>query len=120
MAGLLCSQKMQTQGLSMAGSQLSLCRSVARPMFIRTPVQMAQKLQGKVVSTSMQKTVVIEVNNMQPHPRYGKRIRTTKKYKVHDDKEICRIGDYVEVDPSAPISKTKRFTVSQILRKSEF
>ena len=76
-------------------------------------------LQGKVVSTKATKTVVVAVETFVPHYLYKKRIRKTTRFQAHDEEEKCTVGDYVEIDPSKPISKTKRFTIGEILRKSD-
>ena len=75
--------------------------------------------QGKVVSTKATKTVVVAVETFVPHYLYKKRIRKTTRFQAHDEEEKCTVGDYVEIDPSKPISKTKRFTIGEILRKSD-
>ncbi|KAK9916348.1 hypothetical protein WJX75_001595 [Coccomyxa subellipsoidea] len=80
---------------------------------------MAQSLQGKVVSTSAQKTAVVAVESFVPHRLYQKRMRQTKKYQAHDETSKCTVGDYVEINPCKPISKAKRFTIGDILRKSD-
>lgn len=79
---------------------------------------MAQKLLGTVVSTKMDKTAVVAVVREVPHPRYIKRVRKTKKYFAHDEEEMCNVGDYVEIQPTRPLSKLKRFKVAEIVRKS--
>ena len=75
--------------------------------------------QGKVVSTKATQTVVVAVETFVPHYLYKKRIRKTTRFAAHDEEEKCTVGDYVEIDPSKPISKTKRFTIGEILRKSD-
>ena len=81
-------------------------------------IEMAQKLLGTVVSTKMDKTAVVAVVREVPHPRYIKRVRKTKKYFAHDEEEVCNVGDYVEIQPTRPLSKLKRFKVAEIVRKS--
>ena len=75
--------------------------------------------QGKVVSTKSTKTAVVAVETFVPHYLYKKRIRKTRRFQAHDEEEKCTVGDYVEIDPSKPISKSKRFTIGDILRKSD-
>ena len=53
------------------------------------------------------------------HPRYKKRSRQYKKYKVHDEEETCQVGDLVTIAPSRPISKSKTFVVTGIERRSQ-
>ena len=76
-------------------------------------------MQGKVVSTSGAKTAVVAVETFVPHRLYQKRIRHTKRYQAHDETSKCTIGDYVEIVPSKPISRTKRFVIGEVLRKSD-
>ncbi len=72
---------------------------------------------GVVVSDKMQKTVVVAVENFRRHPLYGRTIRRTRRFKVHDEANECRVGDRVEIAESRPISKEKHWVVSQILRR---
>lgn len=67
----------------------------------------------------MEKTAVVEVVRQVPHPRYIKRVRKSKKYFAHDEEEACRVGDYVEISPTRPLSKHKTFMVSNIIRKAK-
>lgn len=70
-----------------------------------------KKLKGKVVSVSMNKTAVVEVERYTKHPKYKKYMRTTKKYKAHDEKNEYIIGDRVLLGECRPISKDKRFKI---------
>ncbi|GMH33171.1 hypothetical protein BSKO_01005 [Bryopsis sp. KO-2023] len=83
-----------------------------------TPVRMAQQLQGTVVSTKMEKTIVVSVLREVPHPQYTKRVRQTNKFLAHDEEETAEEGDYVRIVPTRPISKRKRFAVAEIIRKA--
>lgn len=78
---------------------------------------MAKILEGKVVSTKMQKTVVVEVERMFRHPLYKKVIRRHKKYKAHNEKLDLKEGDLVRIKECAPISKDKHFVVIEKLEK---
>jgi small subunit ribosomal protein S17 len=72
--------------------------------------------QGIVVSSKMEKTVVVEIERRVQHPLYGKVVLRTKKFKAHD--EIgCDAGDRVEIMETRPISKDKRWRVTKILEK---
>ena len=75
---------------------------------------------GMVVSNKMDKTVVVDVVNMSNHPRYEKPIKRSSKFKAHDERGICEVGDKVLIIESSPISKTKRWRVSKIVEKSKF
>jgi small subunit ribosomal protein S17 len=70
---------------------------------------------GLVVSDKMQKTVVVAVENRAPHPRYGKIIVKTQRYKAHDEDNKCKIGDRVRIQETRPLSKTKRWQVLEII-----
>jgi len=75
-------------------------------------------LDGTVVSTKMQKTVVVSVERSRQHPLYKKIVRTHKKYLAHDEDEICREGDVVRIRESRPLSRRKRWRVVEVLRRS--
>ena len=68
-------------------------------------------LQGVVVSSKNNKTVVVEVERRYTHPLLKKTVRRTKKYHAHDEKSLFKEGDRVEIQESAPISKLKRWVV---------
>ena len=70
---------------------------------------------GTVISNKMQKTVVVAIQNRSAHPKYGKTVVKTKHYKAHDEENQCKEGDRVLIQESRPLSKTKRWRVSQIL-----
>ncbi len=74
---------------------------------------------GVVVGDKMEKTVVVAVETHRRHPLYQKTIRNTLKYKVHDEKKECRVGDVVKIVETRPISKEKRWRVAQIISKGE-
>ena len=74
-------------------------------------LQRKRILKGKVVSNKMQKTVVVEVVRLKKHPKYKKYFKVSKKYKAHDEKGECRIGDKVLIQETRPISKEKRWRV---------
>jgi small subunit ribosomal protein S17 len=75
--------------------------------------------EGLVVSDKMDKTVVVEVEDRVKHPKYGKVIRRTKRYKAHDAENACGVGDRVLLMETRPLSATKRWRVSQILEKAK-
>jgi len=68
-------------------------------------------LKGVVVSDKMDKTVVVSVTRFVEHPKYKKRIKKSKKYKVHDENNVKKVGDMVEIEEVKPISKDKHFKV---------
>ena len=75
--------------------------------------------EGLVVSDKMDKTVVVEVEDRVKHPKYGKVIRRTKKYKAHDGENACGVGDRVLLMETRPMSASKRWRVAQILEKAK-
>lgn len=68
-------------------------------------------LVGKVVSTKMKKTVVVEVETSKPHPLYKKIVKKRKKYQAHNESLNLQVGDQVEIVSTRPISKEKHFKV---------
>ena len=73
---------------------------------------------GIVVSTKMEKTIVVQVESRFPHPIYSKTMVKTKKYLVHDEAGNCNLGDQVLVHETRPLSKRKRWKLVEILSKS--
>ena len=71
---------------------------------------------GTVISDKMDKTVVGAVINRFPHPIYQKTVSRTTRYKVHDKDNACKVGDRVRIIETRPLSATKRWAVSEILR----
>ncbi|MBA7534716.1 30S ribosomal protein S17 [subsurface metagenome] len=74
---------------------------------------------GKVVSDSMEKSIVVKVEYLVSHPLYKKRIKKSTKFMAHDEKDICRIGDKVKIAETRPLSKRKRWRVTEILEKTK-
>lgn len=79
-----------------------------------TPATQAKKLEGTVVSTKMQGTVVVVVERYEKHPRYGKFIRSNKRYKVDAKAGSCKEGDKVTIVSCRPISKDKHFKLLSV------
>jgi small subunit ribosomal protein S17 len=75
-------------------------------------------LVGRVLSNRMDKTVVVRVERRRRHRLYGKVITTRKKYKAHDADNACQIGDLVKMIESRPMSREKRWTVTEILERA--
>jgi small subunit ribosomal protein S17 len=73
---------------------------------------------GHVVSTKMQKTIVVEVEMRKAHPKYKRRVRLTKKFYAHDEQNTARVGDMVRIRETRPLSKLKRWQLQEILRRS--
>ena len=77
-----------------------------------------KRLVGQVVSTKMDKTVVVVVQRTRRHPLYGKVIRISKRYKAHDEGNTCQLGDNVVIVESRPYSKDTHFQVDSILKRA--
>lgn len=74
---------------------------------------------GRVVSDKMDKTVVVAVDYLKPHPLYRKIIRKTNKFHAHDEENACKMGDLVRIEESRPLSRTKRWRVIEIVQRGE-
>jgi small subunit ribosomal protein S17 len=74
---------------------------------------------GQVVSNRMDKTVVVEVSGPKRHPLYKKIIRRVVRYKAHDERNECQIGDKVRIVETRPLSREKRWRVAEIIAKGE-
>jgi len=70
---------------------------------------------GRVVSNKMNKTVVVAVDYLRPHPIYRKTVRQTHKFYAHDEENRCEIGDVVRIEETRPLSKLKRWRVIEII-----
>lgn len=73
---------------------------------------------GQVVSTKMQKTIVVEVEMRKAHAKYKRTIRTNRKFYAHDEQNTARVGDMVRIRETRPLSKLKRWNLEEILRRS--
>ena len=74
---------------------------------------------GTVVSDKMDKTITVIIETRKTHPLYGKRVKYSKKFKAHDELNEARIGDFVEIMETRPLSATKRFSLVKVLEKAE-
>lgn len=75
---------------------------------------------GEVVSISGEKTVSVKYERKVEHPKYGKIIKKSKKYAVHDEKKECSVGDIIAFYETRPLSKTKHHRLREIIKKKEF
>ena len=73
---------------------------------------------GQVVSTKMQKTIVVEVEMRKAHPKYKRVMKTNKKFYAHDEQNTARVGDMVRIRETRPLSKLKRWNLEEIVRRS--
>ena len=74
-------------------------------------------LQGHVVSSKMDKTVVVKVERKYMHPKFKKVVKSTSKYSAHDEKNECSRGDFISIGETRPLSKTKRWRMLEGIKK---
>ena len=74
--------------------------------------------EGRVVSNSMDKTLVVAVTDRVRHPRYGKTVQRTKRLYVHDEENNARVGDTVRVTETRPLSKSKRWRLIDVVERA--
>jgi small subunit ribosomal protein S17 len=77
-----------------------------------------KELIGMVVSTKMHKTIVVQVERQKAHAMYGRVISRRKKFYAHDEEQTAHVGDYVRIEETRPLSKLKRWKLSEVLRRS--
>ena len=77
-----------------------------------------RELVGKVVSAVNNKTITVLVETYKKHPLYGKRVKSSKKYAVHDESNKAKVGDVVRIVETRPLSKTKRFYLKEIVKEA--
>ena len=77
-----------------------------------------QELVGKVVSAKNDKTITVLVETYKNHPLYGKRVKYSKKYVAHDEKNVAKEGDTVRLTACKPLSKTKRYVLKEVVEKA--
>ena len=73
---------------------------------------------GQVVSTKMQKTIVVEIEMRKAHPKYKRVMKTNKKFYAHDEQNTAHVGDMVRIRETRPLSKLKRWNLEEIVRRS--
>lgn len=76
-------------------------------------------LQGVVVSDKMDKTITVLIETHKRHPKYGKRVKYSKKYKAHDENNEAKMGDVVAIMETRPLSATKHFRLLNVVMKAE-
>lgn len=74
---------------------------------------------GVVISNKMQKTITVAVIRKVKHPKYGKFVTQTSKFKAHDEKQECNIGDTVKIAETRPISKDKNWRLVEIIERAK-
>lgn len=77
-----------------------------------------QELTGRVVSAKNDKTITVLVESYKKDSLYGKRVNSSKKYAVHDEKNVAQVGDKVLITETRPLSKTKHFRLVKVVEKA--
>ena len=77
-----------------------------------------QEVTGVVTSAKMEKTIIVKVTRMVQHKLYHRVIRVSKKFYAHDEQQTARVGDVVRIIESRPLSKLKRWTLDEVVRRS--
>lgn len=73
---------------------------------------------GEVISDKMDKTISVKIHRTVKHPKYGKYIKKTSVFKAHDENNDAKMGDKVKISESRPLSKTKRWKLSEVVERS--
>ena len=91
------------------------------PLWARKRNKMGRRkiLEGVVVSDKMQKTVVVKTVRVSKHPKYLRIMKSSNKFKAHDELGVAKMGDIVRIEETRPISKDKRFRVVSVVKKAE-
>ncbi len=77
-----------------------------------------RELVGKVVNATNDKTINVLVETYKIHPKYHKRVKSSKKYCVHDEQNIAKVGDVVRIVETRPLSKTKHFYLKEVVKEA--
>jgi len=85
---------------------------------IRMSKTKKSELTGKVVSDKNDKSITVVVETYRRHPLYGKRVKYSKKYTAHDEKNKAKIGDTVRLQSTRPLSKTKRYELVEVITEA--
>ena len=80
--------------------------------------KLRKELIGKVISAKNDKTITVLVETSKKDPLYGKRVKSSKKYAVHDEKNVAKVGDTVRIIETRPLSKTKYFYLKEIVKEA--
>ena len=82
-------------------------------------VKVKRIITGTVVSNKMDKTVVVSVERKFIHPTFKKVVKRTKKFRCHDEKNECSVGDFISMREVRPLSKTKRWNLEKVLKAAQ-
>jgi small subunit ribosomal protein S17 len=83
-----------------------------------TPAGRRKTRIGYVVSSKMNKTIVVEVRSQKAHPMYRRVVASSKKFYAHDEQNTARVGDVVKIEETRPLSKLKRWRLAEVLRRA--
>ena len=83
-----------------------------------TTAKLRNEKVGVVVSTKMQKTIVVEIEMRKAHPKYRRVVKSNRKFYAHDESNSARVGDVVRIREARPLSKLKRWSLEEIVRRS--
>lgn len=78
-----------------------------------------KQLIGKVVSTKMAKTIVVQVERQKAHPLYRRVVSRSKKFYAHDEMDVANVGDFVKIEETRPLSKMKRWRLMEVVKKAK-
>ena len=84
----------------------------------QAPASRRNEKVGNVVSTKMQKTIVVEVEMRKAHKKYKRIVKSSKRFYAHDEQNSARVGDVVRIRETRPTSKLKRWALEEIVRRS--
>lgn len=90
---------------------------MAKQAETKTVQKKRNEVVGRVVSDKMQKTISVQVFSLYRHERYGKYLRKSNVFKAHDEKGEAKTGDLVKIFETRPLSKTKRWTLAEVIEK---
>lgn len=76
-------------------------------------------LVGEVVSTRMQKTIVVEVERVKAHPFYKRVVKRDRRFYAHDENRTAQVGDVVRIEETRPLSKLKRWRLKEVVRRAK-
>lgn len=95
-----------------------MAESTASPQVAGQDAPRRAEKVGLVVSTKMEKTIVVEIEMRKAHPKYKRVLKSNKKFYAHDEQNSARLGDMVRIRETRPLSKLKRWTLEEIIRRS--
>ena len=78
-----------------------------------------KKFIGTVISDKMQKTIIVRILRLSKDTQYGRVVKKTNKFKVHDENKVAKVGDMVRIEETRPLSKDKRFRLLEVVKKAK-